>query len=58
MLNEPRLLGPPVPSPFGLPPQQFAPEWPKRQHFCRNCVALIILNRQEDGLQEIVEGGT
>ena len=30
----------------------------KRQHFCRNCVALIILNRQEDGLQEIVEGGT
>ena len=30
----------------------------KRQHFCRNCVALIILNRQEVGLQEIVEGGT
>jgi hypothetical protein len=29
-----------------------------RQQFCRNCVALIILNRQEDGLQEIVEDGT
>ena len=27
--DEPRLLGPPFPSPVGLPPQQFAPEWPK-----------------------------
>ena len=27
--DEPRLLGSPFPSPVGLPPQQFAPEWPK-----------------------------
>lgn len=57
MLNEPRLLAT-CSLAVRLAASAICPGVAKRQHFCRNCVALIILNRQEDGLQEIVEGGT